>query len=136
MGEWVGSSQGLCGQAGRGALAGGQADGQAGQLFPAATKSLRCCCLPTALPCLPAGWLFGGKVATEFNAVNSLELICRAHQLVQVRCSSFVDQPLPAPGQHASSSRTSDSSASSRLPDRKRPTLLLGPGGASSPGMC
>lgn len=30
-----------------------------------------------------AGWLFGGKVATEFNAVNSLELICRAHQLVQ-----------------------------------------------------
>ena len=33
-----------------------------------------------------AGWLFGGKVATEFNSVNSLELICRAHQLVQVRC--------------------------------------------------
>ena len=30
------------------------------------------------------GWLFGGKVATEFNAVNGLELICRAHQLVQV----------------------------------------------------
>lgn len=32
-----------------------------------------------------AGWLFGGKVAAEFNAVNGLELICRAHQLVQVR---------------------------------------------------
>ncbi|KAL4450599.1 hypothetical protein ABPG77_000955 [Micractinium sp. CCAP 211/92] len=30
-----------------------------------------------------AGWLFGGKVATEFNQVNGLELICRAHQLVQ-----------------------------------------------------
>ncbi|PSC74605.1 Phytochrome-associated serine threonine-phosphatase [Micractinium conductrix] len=30
-----------------------------------------------------AGWLFGGKVATEFNMVNGLELICRAHQLVQ-----------------------------------------------------
>lgn len=30
-----------------------------------------------------AGWLFGAKVATEFNQVNGLELICRAHQLVQ-----------------------------------------------------
>ena len=29
------------------------------------------------------GWLFGAKVATEFNQVNGLELICRAHQLVQ-----------------------------------------------------
>ena len=30
-----------------------------------------------------AGWLFGARVASEFNAVNGLELICRAHQLVQ-----------------------------------------------------
>ena len=30
-----------------------------------------------------AGWLFGEKVAAEFNRINSLELICRAHQLVQ-----------------------------------------------------
>jgi len=29
-----------------------------------------------------AGWLFGNKVATEFNHVNKLELIARAHQLV------------------------------------------------------
>ncbi|KAI9752738.1 MAG: hypothetical protein M1815_000305 [Lichina confinis] len=29
-----------------------------------------------------AGWLFGDKVATEFNHVNGLNLIARAHQLV------------------------------------------------------
>ncbi|KAI8269426.1 Serine/threonine-protein phosphatase SIT4 [Colletotrichum sp. SAR11_239] len=29
-----------------------------------------------------AGWLFGDKVATEFNHVNGLKLIARAHQLV------------------------------------------------------
>ncbi|WVQ76717.1 hypothetical protein IAR50_006391 [Cryptococcus sp. DSM 104548] len=30
-----------------------------------------------------AGWLFGGKVTDEFNHVNGLSLIARAHQLVQ-----------------------------------------------------
>jgi len=30
-----------------------------------------------------AGWLFGGSVTYEFNHVNSLTLIARAHQLVQ-----------------------------------------------------
>lgn len=29
-----------------------------------------------------AGWLFGDKVATEFNHVNGLKTIARAHQLV------------------------------------------------------
>ena len=30
-----------------------------------------------------AGWLFGSKVTKEFNFVNGIELIARAHQLVQ-----------------------------------------------------
>jgi len=30
-----------------------------------------------------AGWLFGSKVTDEFARVNGLELVCRAHQLVQ-----------------------------------------------------
>lgn len=30
-----------------------------------------------------AGWLFGGSVTQEFNHINSLSMIARAHQLVQ-----------------------------------------------------
>ncbi|TYZ62316.1 hypothetical protein PybrP1_009480 [[Pythium] brassicae (nom. inval.)] len=30
-----------------------------------------------------AGYLFGAKVTAEFNQINGLDLVCRAHQLVQ-----------------------------------------------------
>lgn len=30
-----------------------------------------------------AGWLFGDRVTSEFNRANGLELVARAHQLVQ-----------------------------------------------------
>ena len=29
-----------------------------------------------------AGWLYGSKVVSEFNHINDLDLIARAHQLV------------------------------------------------------
>lgn len=45
-----------------------------------------------------AGWLFGDKVATEFNHVNGLKLIARAHQLVNEGykvCLSYLPYALP-----------------------------------------
>ena len=34
------------------------------------------------MSCRGAGWIYGYKVVDEFNYINNLELVCRAHQLV------------------------------------------------------
>jgi diadenosine tetraphosphatase ApaH/serine/threonine PP2A family protein phosphatase len=41
-----------------------------------------------------AGWIFGSKATAEFNRINKLELVCRAHQLVQEGYKYMFDQQL------------------------------------------
>jgi len=39
-----------------------------------------------------AGWLFGSQVTEEFMEKNQLELICRAHQLVNEGITFFINK--------------------------------------------
>lgn len=56
-----------------------------------------------------AGWLFGNKVATEFNHVNGFQLIARAHQLVnegyKVKAETVSNVPAVADHTHSGISR-------------------------------
>ena len=38
-----------------------------------------------------AGWIFGADVAKEFNEINGLELVCRAHQVAMDGYQYFFD---------------------------------------------
>ena len=67
-----------------------------------------------------AGWLFGNKVATEFNHVNGFQLIARAHQLVnegyKVRHILISHRPLLKLIMRSGTLKTSPSSPSGALP--------------------
>ena len=39
-----------------------------------------------------AGWIFGANVAHQFNEINGLDLVCRAHQVAMDGYQYFFDE--------------------------------------------
>ena len=74
-----------------------------------------------------AGWLFGDKVATEFNHVNGLKLIARAHQLVNegYKVSSSILSDISVLILSSTTSPTNPLSPSGLLPTTATAAVML-----------
>lgn len=74
-----------------------------------------------------AGWLFGDKVATEFNHVNGLKTIARAHQLVNEGYKVRLDMLCTAPIVHVFVTFTHTTCLQFHFPEKSVVTVWSAP---------